>query len=581
MLFHDFSDVFELKSRDWLAKHGIWKHEELEAEVPNILFLESGHFPRFDKAEVFIPTDRLAGARGAIRLPLSCADLLEEAGDENSYVNIIQDSGDDIVQSLDSSKPHLHIIAHALELANNPRRFVRFVAGLASTMHPESVVYTPGLGKTQHIALLAYLGVGLMDSAPLAMSAAKGTRLSVDGEIKQRYRCHCPGCEGKGEIDTAAAYVHNCYTALAELRKVRHAIEDGQLREMTESRVRAEPWLVSCLRIADKEHFNEWKPFLPVAGSGFAAISGDSMHRPDIEYYHERLALYRKPKGARVLVLLPCSARKPYSNSKSHRRIIEAVERSGCRSAMHEVIVTSPLGIVPRELELFYPAQHYDIPVTGHWNGDERKMLERLLGGLLSENKYEHMIIHLPEDYGFVGEMVDGTRTASGSATSEKSLAMLQSTIKELCSCSSPPKWKDRLLQDMENRIAFQLCGAVPDFLKGTTVRGKYPFLKVFNEDGKQLCMLNPERGMVSIANEGGRRMMDADAYWVEIDDFKLAGTVFAMGVNDADERIRAGDEIVLKCKDEMKGMGKALMCARDMNQCEKGAAVKVRSKVR
>ena len=109
---------------------------------------------------------------------------------------------------------------------------------------------------------------------------------------------------------------------------------------------------------------------------------------------------------------------------------------------MHEVIVTSPLGIVPRELELFYPAQHYDIPVTGHWSGDERAMVERLLGRLLSNNKYEHVIIHLPDDLGFVEGAIDGVRTINGSVTSEESLATLQSTIKKLCSSISPPKWK-------------------------------------------------------------------------------------------------------------------------------------------
>ena len=34
-------------------------------------------------------------------------------------------------------------------------------------------------------------------------------------------------------------------------------------------------------------------------------------------------------------------------------------------------MVTSPLGLVPRDLEEVWPAGHYDIPVTGDWTQDE------------------------------------------------------------------------------------------------------------------------------------------------------------------------------------------------------------------
>ena len=40
------------------------------------------------------------------------------------------------------------------------------------------------------------------------------------------------------------------------------------------------------------------------------------------------------------------------------------------------MIITSPLGLVPRELELIFPAQQYDIPVTGHWFEDELAMIK-------------------------------------------------------------------------------------------------------------------------------------------------------------------------------------------------------------
>ena len=53
--------------------------------------------------------------------------------------------------------------------------------------------------------------------------------------------------------------------------------------------------------------------------------------------------------------------------------------------AVHQVIVTAPLGLVPRELEEIWPAANYDIPVTGEWDADELAELNSYCGidGLL------------------------------------------------------------------------------------------------------------------------------------------------------------------------------------------------------
>ncbi len=46
--------------------------------------------------------------------------------------------------------------------------------------------------------------------------------------------------------------------------------------------------------------------------------------------------------------------------SQSHKKFQRAIA-----GRAHELIITSPLGLVPRELECIYPAGHYDLPVTG------------------------------------------------------------------------------------------------------------------------------------------------------------------------------------------------------------------------
>ena len=96
--------------------------------------------------------------------------------------------------------------------------------------------------------------------------------------------------------------------------------------------------------------------------------------------------------------MLPCSAKKPYSTSRSYTRFRRAIASSGYSRIVHEVIVTSPLGIVPRELEMFYPAKDYDIPVTGHWDRDEVSFVQDLVGWLTSTQRYETVVSHLGDE---------------------------------------------------------------------------------------------------------------------------------------------------------------------------------------
>ena len=63
----------------------------------------------------------------------------------------------------------------------------------------------------------------------------------------------------------------------------------------------------------------------------------------------------------------------------------------------------------------------------------------------------------------------------------------------------------------------------------------------------------------------------------VEIMDFDIKGSLFAVGVIKADHNIRIGDEIVAVCNGTVKGVGVAAMCGEEMEQMKRGVAVKMR----
>ena len=99
--------------------------------------------------------------------------------------------------------------------------------------------------------------------------------------------------------------------------------------------------------------------------------SEESLYRPEAVRWRQRMEMM-EPLGDTV-VLLPCSMKKPYSNSKSHQKF-----RKLTRS-FQELIVTSPFGICPRELENTFPIQSYDVSTTGKWSEDEIEETGRLI----------------------------------------------------------------------------------------------------------------------------------------------------------------------------------------------------------
>ena len=91
----------------------------------------------------------------------------------------------------------------------------------------------------------------------------------------------------------------------------------------------------------------------------------------------------------KCLLLLPCSARKPYSLSKTHQKFRDATRGL----STHEVMVTSPRACSKRPRRSLLAA-HYDIPVTGEWSLDEVAKTQELLNSLIKNNSYEYIIDH-------------------------------------------------------------------------------------------------------------------------------------------------------------------------------------------
>jgi len=470
----------------------------------------------------------------------------------------------------------IYVLSNARELFSNPRNFARAVTAVREAIGYQKVLYAPGLGEPSHLAMLSYMTVDMFDSISLVENARRGVFLFAEGKVDSgsmdEMQCSCPSCL-EGDRSFSGILSHNYHAAFSEIRRVRNAIRNGELRNLVETRASSQPEIASMLRILDGEYYEFQERRYPSVG-GRVVASPLSLDRPDIERFRRRVVgRYARPDSAKILVLLPCSARKPYSFSRSHRIFRRAIESCGNPEVVHRVVVTSPLGIVPIELEMAYPAAHYDISVTGEWSHEEQEMVRSQLDAYLKKNRYDIVIDHLPDEISSFID-VDGTRTCDGHPTSPSSMDGLSSVLgKESAGYEriSPNK---RKFEDVKSLVSYQFGDS--SIIDGCTVRGKYPNYKIFC-DGRQIGMVVGSRGLVSLTLEGGRRLAETGSYRVEIDDFIPRGSIFAVGVTDADKNIRCGDEVVVLHDGDVRAVGVAAMGGEEMVASKSGEAVKVR----
>ena len=465
------------------------------------------------------------------------------------------------------------VVPNAYELRKDPRRIVDVVVRLREAAGFGRLLCMLGIGEPSTVAILSYMGVDLFDDSLPRAAGLERVLLMPEAEVAM------------GDGDVAGANV-DCMEA--ELAKVRMFIRADRLRELADQRSFSSPSNVALLRLYDQNAYGYAEETCSTVGCRFSCNSTQALRRPDLKRYRDRMRDYRKPEHKRILLLLPCSAKKPYHISKTHRAFASAIHTAQHDTLVHEVIVTSPLGMVPRELDACYPANSYDIPVTGEWKCEERAMIREMVGSLIQQG-YDKVICHLGDDYELVEGLAEMECTVVGDPTSPKSLENLDKALRAAAKGMEPVDY----LVDRNNLarglLEFQFGRDIADILmdENTYAIGKFPYWKFIREDPEdrkkktQLGMMTPERGMVSLTLEGAEILAEAGYATVEIMDFELKGNLFAVGVIRADPRIRIGDEAIIVCDGQVRGVGVAMMCGREMTDLKRGIAVKVRHKIK
>jgi len=586
--------MFEIEARGGLGRKGIWTRSDRRLTMPLVLFVHQGSRAAPSYAEGLLVADRTEDPRFQIRIggsffaprpagdpddlppgkgtPRSLADLeIPHETVAGEWAVVAGES--DLVAAKSAGGVFL---ANGPEFERSPREFVAAVRAVREALGPSKVVAVTGLATPSNLAVLVYAGIDVVDSSRMMLDSARGLFHTADGTVPvaeaDRDACGCPACAA-GE----ALAAHNDRALYREMLLVRNHLIHGRLRELAERRLANAPWNTAIVRHLDLREYGLVEAYTPVAGGEMLAYASESLTRPEIVRFRRRIReRYGKPPSSRVLVLLPCSARKPYSTSRSHRRFRDAILSSADPSAVHEVIVTSPLGLIPRELERFYPAGAYDIPVTGDWSRDEAAMVTDDLRAFLAANRYDAVVAHLGAEAPIVKAAVpDAVLTVKERPTSDESLSYLTRAVNDATSSSVGVAKGLRFTEEMSNIARFQFGDAGLGLVKSATFRGRVPDVRVIHQ-GVQLAMYTG-RGMLSLTLAGGEILSHAEAYWVEIEDFLPKGNIFAVGVVDAAPEIRPGDEVVVRHRNEVRAVGTARLNGREMVDFRRGEAVHVR----
>lgn len=270
------------------------------------------------------------------------------------------------------------------------------IAGIPEKYRPSTPIHIFGITGNL-IPLLAYLGVDTFDSSSYVQNARSLKYLDPDThrlrpilEMDQ-LTCDCIICrevnlrdlqEGLTSISEkrkplpnglykskyyADIALHNLEMDYRIVQETHQAIQAGNLAECLIRYSKQFPRLCESLDILAKEDIKlkigSTRATYPILSIPLSAAPERTI---SLEYTSDSFNIvlngYRPPKEKRILLIIPCSGGKPYSESRSHKLVTERlVQALGNKSLLiHKVTLSGLYGPVPEEYERESAVLNYD-----------------------------------------------------------------------------------------------------------------------------------------------------------------------------------------------------------------------------
>ncbi|MHA2250582.1 MAG: DUF5591 domain-containing protein [Candidatus Kariarchaeaceae archaeon] len=255
--------------------------------------------------------------------------------------------------------------------------------------------------------------------------------------------------------------------------------------------------------------------------------------------------------------------------------------------------LTSPLGVVPREIETIYPARNYDIPVTGSWSHEETEITSNILQKMLAALP-EHIgvIVHVSEGYRQIIQHIQNQRklttTWVGSKpTSGEALQSLTESIREFF--VDKEFFVEREKKGVIN--AKKVVNALLRYNHGKHVHLDLESIKLVGRPPRPIQVQKNSthwltwdsiHGNVRLSPIAAKMICKESENWVIADTIELKGSsLFAVGVLDASDKISPGDEVIIfnSNRSAVIGVGEAKICGKTMLRISSGPVAKIRKK--
>lgn len=484
----------------------LWKASEGLSLPPSLIESDAGTFPH-----------------GSAFLPITAQSLFH----------------DPILTNLEV-EPSIICFVDSIQLVNNDNLFIKSLDSVKRRF-PSSLIWMPGISGPDNCSLLAWMGVDLMDLTRVKRAFSKGIHISAFGPRKI-----------DSSLNQAEAWGKQIHFWKESINETREAIRDGNIRRIVEASCLSSPRSVQRLRRHD--NFQSEIAISDPGKAGLASTippgrvlecnSRDTRDDPLIRYWQDKVTKNWNPNPhqSKIAVLLPCSAVKPYRKSPSHARFRHAISSR----SVSEIMVTAPLGIVPRDLEVLWPASSYDIPVIGDWDVDELSTIKTMLSKINSRVGFEVVINHSGIEIELEGTVVIDTRGLD-SAGSESALNRLSEAVRENVESYGvkEPKRSTALLASFRS-ISRHLLGG-DQWLLNAKITGKAPDYRIMIES-EQIALWDSKRGRFAFSKAALEVLKHTDLIpKVELNEgIKWSGDIFSTNISSYSGSPRIGDDILV-----------------------------------
>ncbi|MFX1410522.1 MAG: DUF5591 domain-containing protein [Promethearchaeota archaeon] len=493
-------------------------------------------------------------------------------------------------------------LADTFDNISNFRGILKLIIEVKKNLDNNVIIMASGKIIPKYYPILIYLGVDLIDSSYLLYLSAENFYDSIEYLLPiyklKFFPCSCVACQGKLRNLSEDKYssekidllcLHNLISAFSYMNKIKQYLHYEDFRAFIEKSSFDDTYIISILRILDKSYFENVRFETPIVQESkeIKCFGPSSYYRPDFQEFRERVIENFEPEPwTKLIILLPCSAKKPYSESKSHKLFHKIIRKFPEFPHFQEFILTSPLGVVPRQLENIYPVNSYDISVTGEWNTEELTITVEMLIQIL--NKYSQdipIICHLEDNYLEIANEAASKLSSRfifskiyGRATSKESLQSLENLIKE-------QKDKYILNENLKNNIIsktwIKKIAKILDYqfgmgsgkkfissginLKRTKVSSQ--IILIDSKNKEKLGVFKPKTGQVSLSFKGIDRIIPdprlIKSNFIVFDGKEISGnTLFRPGIIDYTSDLIPNNFVIILDREQKNiiGMGRLLV---------------------